>query len=307
MQYQGGKSRITTAIAAKIRELHHTATEIWEPFCGGGAVTLALAKAGFQVHASDNHEDLILMWQALMRGETEPFADVTEAEYQALKIAAPSARRGFVGFGASFGGGWWAGFGRRPYAPQRNMAAESLRNISRLIGLPASFTLADYTATPDNALAYCDIPYKGTKAYKGSPAFDHDAFWRWVRNRSGATFVSELRGPEDMQIVWRKELVSSNSRNSPTSKATASHAPREERLYYKPATIPAHELVDAAGVSGHDAAAHHADHGLHERDQPTAGLPAQRAERESEAPSTGGVLDAREQYFARRKAPSFDH
>ena len=109
MQYQGGKSRIASHIVSKIREMYPTATEIWEPFCGGGAVTLALAKAGFRVHASDSHEDLILMWQALMRGETAPFADVTEAEHAALRTAAPSARRGFVGFGASFGGGWWNG------------------------------------------------------------------------------------------------------------------------------------------------------------------------------------------------------
>lgn len=112
MRYQGGKSRIAGQIAAKIRELHPKATEIWEPFCGGGAVTLALAKADFEVHASDSHEDLILMWQALARGETEPFADVTEVEYQALKTALPSARRGFVGFGASFGGQWFKGFGK---------------------------------------------------------------------------------------------------------------------------------------------------------------------------------------------------
>jgi site-specific DNA-adenine methylase len=64
MRYQGGKSRIASHIAAKIREMYPTSTEIWEPFCGGGAVTLALAKAGFKVHASDSHEDLILMWQA---------------------------------------------------------------------------------------------------------------------------------------------------------------------------------------------------------------------------------------------------
>ena len=36
MRYQGGKSRIAAQIVAKIRELHPTATEIWEPFCGGG-------------------------------------------------------------------------------------------------------------------------------------------------------------------------------------------------------------------------------------------------------------------------------
>ncbi len=271
MRYQGGKSRIAGQIAAKIRELHPTATEVWEPFCGGGAVTLALAKVGFRVHASDNHEDLILMWQALMRGETEPFADVTEAEYAALKTAVPSARRGAVGFGASFGGGWWAGYAR---TEGRVFIQESYRNCARLVGLPITFTLADYTATPNDALVYADIPYKGTKPYKGGPAFDHDAFWTWVRNRSGATFVSELSGPEDMQIVWRKQHKSQNASNSPTTKGTSAIIEREERLYYKPATIPFHEPADAAGVPGHDAAAHHADHGLLEHEQSAAGLPA---------------------------------
>lgn len=235
MQYQGGKSRIATAIAAKIKELHPTAREIWEPFCGGGAVTLALAKVNFRVYASDNHEDLILMWQALMRGETEPFRDVTEAEYQALRDAPPSARRGFVGFGASFGGGWWSGFGRRPYAPQRNMAAESLRNISRLISFPVAFILADYRTVPDDALVYADPPYLGTKPYKGSPAFDNHAFWQWVRQRRGATFVSELQGPDDIELVWRKQHKSQNASNSPTTRGTSMIIEREERLYYKPA------------------------------------------------------------------------
>ena len=234
MQYQGGKSKIASHITAKIRELYPTATEIWEPFCGGGAATLALAKVGFKVHASDSHEDLILMWQALMRGETEPFADVTEVEYAALKTAAPSARRGFVGFGASFGGGWWSGFARHPYSIKRNSALESARNNARLHGLDITFTLADYTSTPDHILVYADPPYQGTKPYKGAPAFDHTAFWSWVRRRQGPTFVSELSGPDDIDIVWRKQHKSQNASNSPTTKATAKVIEREERLYFFP-------------------------------------------------------------------------
>ena len=231
MRYQGGKSRIAKDIAAKIRELHPTATEIWEPFCGGGAVTSALAKVGFHVHASDNHEDLILMWQALMRGETEPFADVTEAEYAALKTAPSSARRGAVGFGASFGGGWWAGFAR---TEGRVFIRESFRNCSRLKELEVTFTHTDYTTTPDDVLVYADPPYAGTKPYKGSPAFDHAAFWSWVRQRKGPTLISELIGPDDIDIVWRKAHKSQNASNSPTTKATAQIITREERLYYKP-------------------------------------------------------------------------
>ena len=238
MRYQGGKSRIAGQLAAKIREIHPTATEIWEPFCGGGAMTLALAKVGFRVHALDNHEDLILMWQALTKGETDPFVDVTETEYQALKTAGPSARRGFVGFGASFGGAWFGGFARRPYDPSRNICAETRRNIDRLVGLPVTFTLADYISVPDDVLVYADPPYAGTKPYKGAPAFDHAAFWSWVRNRSGPTFVSELTCPDpQLDIVWRKQHKSQNASNSPTTRATSKIIEREERLYYKPATI----------------------------------------------------------------------
>jgi site-specific DNA-adenine methylase len=231
MRYQGGKSRIASHIAAEIRKLYSTATEIWEPFCGGGAVTLALAKVGFKVHASDSHEDLILMWQALMRGETKPFTDVTEAEYVSLIRASPSARRGAVGFGASFGGGWFAGYAR---TEGRVFIQESFRNCSRLRDLDIAFTLTDYTSTPDHVLVYADPPYRGTKLYKGTPAFNHAVFWSWVRHRRGPTFVSELSGPDDIDIVWRKQHKSQNASNSPVTKATSKVIKREERLYFSP-------------------------------------------------------------------------
>lgn len=233
MRYQGGKSKIATAITAKIKELHPTATEIWEPFCGGGGMTGALLRVGFKVHASDAHEDLILMWHAAQRGD-DVFGPVTEAEHKELRTAPPSARRGFVGYSMSFGGAWFGGFARDSTG-KRDFAAEAVRNNAKILasGL-VEFRLSDYKSIPDDVLAYLDPPYKGTTQYKDRQTFDHAAFWQWVRQRSGPTFVSELQGPEDMQIVWRKDLVSSNSRNSPTSKATASHAPREERLYYKP-------------------------------------------------------------------------
>ena len=237
MRYQGGKSRIAGAIAAKIRELHPTATEIWEPFCGGGAVTLALARVGFRVHASDNHEDLILMWQALMRGETEPFADVTEAEFKRLKYAPTSARRGFVRFGGSFGGDFMAGYGRhRSDNPQRQFTwQDTQRNLQKFAQYRSclNFIHTDYKNTPDTTLVYADPPYAGTYAYQGR-TFDHAAFWAWVRQRKGPTFISELIGPDDIDIVWRKAHKSQNASNSPTTKATAQIITREERLYYKP-------------------------------------------------------------------------
>ena len=234
MQYQGGKSRIANTLAVKIRELHPAVTEIWEPFCGGGAMTLALAKVGFRVYASDSHEDLILMWQALLVG-TLDMSSVSEAEYAVLKKAEPSARRGFAGFGSSFGGGWFAGFARHSNG-NYDYSQVSRRVLEKLLSFKAQldFTLADYTTIPDDVLAYCDPPYIGTKPYKGASTFDHVAFWTWVKQRSGPTFVSELAGPEDIEIVWRKQHKSQNASNSPTTRATAQIIEREERLYYKP-------------------------------------------------------------------------
>lgn len=235
MQYQGGKSRIAGQLAAKIRELHPTATEIWEPFCGGGAMTLALAKAGFKVHASDTHVDLILMWQALLENALD-LTPVSEAEYTNLKTSPPSARRGFAGFGSSFGGGWFAGFARHAdgvydYSQVSRRVLEKMLPFQHLL----AFTLADYTTVPDDVLVYADPPYAGTKPYKGAPTFDHAAFWSWVRNRKGPTFISELTCPDSqLDIVWRKQHKSQNASNSPVTKATSEIIEREERLYYKP-------------------------------------------------------------------------
>lgn len=70
------------------------------------------------------------------------------------------------------------------------------------------------------------------------------------------------------------------------------------RISHHAGTIPAHDCADAAGVPGHDAPTHHADHGLLEHEQPAVGLPAQRAEGEPAAAGAGGAVDAREQYVA---------
>lgn len=230
MRYQGGKSRIAGRIVKTIQGLT-TERAIWEPFCGGGAVTIALAKAGFRVYASDSHEDLILMWQAILAGDTAVCADVTEEEHRQIRKEPPSARRGFVGYAASFGGTWFGGFAR---GGGRNYADESRRNNREILqaGVLPSFRHADYTSTPDHVVAYLDPPYAGTTSYKSAGKFDHDAFWSWVSRRQGATFISELSCPLDLPVVWRKQHKSQNASNSPTSKGAAI-IEREEKLFYK--------------------------------------------------------------------------
>jgi site-specific DNA-adenine methylase len=181
------------------------------------------------------------MWQALMRGETEPFADVTEEEFKRLKYAPASARRGFVRFGGSFGGDFMAGYGRHHSDnPQRQFTwQDTQRNLQKFTQYSSclDFIHTDYKSTPDTTLVYADPPYAGTYLYQGR-SFDHAAFWSWVRQRKGPTFISELTGPDDIDIVWRKAHKSQNASNSPTTKATAQIITREERLYYKPGVSP---------------------------------------------------------------------
>ncbi len=142
MRYQGGKSRIARPIAETIRRMYPDVEEIWEPFCGGGACTLALSKVGFKVHASDIHPDLIMMWRAVMAGDSSVWADVSEEEYASLRRAESSARRGFAGFGASFGGNWWGGFGRgaNPNPLKLNVGISSTNSASFTIRSTSSAT-----------------------------------------------------------------------------------------------------------------------------------------------------------------------
>jgi hypothetical protein len=172
-----------------------------------------------------------MMWQAVMAGDESVYADVTEEEYNALKNAPSSARRGFVGFGASFGGSWFGGYGRKDKAHVRDYVWESSQIELRRFAPTADFACHPYTYTPTDVLVYADIPYIGTKAYNRT-TFDHHAFWQWVRERNGPTFVSELTTPDGMQIVWRKAHKSQMTSNSPTSRATSGIVHREERLYY---------------------------------------------------------------------------
>ncbi len=238
MQYQGGKSRIASKLAAVIRKWLPNVEEIYDPFCGGGAMSLAFAKAGFRVRASDIHEDLILMWQAVMSGDTAVIADVSEIEYQQLKSAFASARRGFVGFGSSFGGTWWGGYARRKVSggmPAKIQPYQEAQNfVKRLIGLPITFTQRDYQSIPSLAAAYCDPPYRGTKPYPGQPPFDHNVFWNWVENRRGPTFISEIEAPDTAQCIWQQDYK--GQANNSDNASLVAYRTRTERLFYYPGT-----------------------------------------------------------------------
>lgn len=228
MKYLGGKARLAKHLVKVIADIEPGITTIAEPFCGGGWMTTELAKH-YQVMASDAHEDLILMWQAVMAGWVPPDV-VTEELYQQVKKTDPSPLRGFVGFACSFGARWFGGYARSRSV--RGYAAESQRAVLKqkvVMDNRVSFSCADYKETRIELsdAVYCDPPYKNTKGY-ATGAFDHEEFWAvmdsWTTNVP--VFVSEKTAPDGWTCVWEKEHSRSVRANHSTSYT--------EKLFYKP-------------------------------------------------------------------------
>ena len=216
----GGKSRLAKSIRdVTLSRVSDTNVTYWEPFVGGCGSFDVIAPSIPTARGSDLNPDLIQMWSALIQG-WEPPTSVSPEWYKELRDSDPSPERGFVGFGASFGGKWFGGYakgGKTSKGEPRNHAGESARNVlktrERLSGIDVQFTLGTYTdirPSPGDVV-YCDPPYRGTTEYKDS-GFDSDKFFAWAEelSRNGVhVFVSEYSAPEGWVEVYRKTLLSS--------------------------------------------------------------------------------------------------
>ena len=99
----------------------------------------------------------------------------------------------------------------------RSQRLESLQSLERYS--------TDYRDVPieDGGVVYCDPPYKGAGGYV-TGAFDHDAFYDWVRNAEFPVYVSEYSMPEDFIPVWEKPVAVLANQKGADGKVT-------ERLY----------------------------------------------------------------------------
>ena len=121
---------------------------------------------------------------------------------------------------------------------------ESLENLERLENIEKSQRLdklerlqslenlerfsVDYQSVPipDNAVIYCDIPYKGTNVYgkTKTDSFDYERFYDWAIQQKNI-YISEYSMPEDrFEIVAEKEHLS-------TMSATNNNCRSVERIY----------------------------------------------------------------------------
>jgi DNA adenine methylase len=230
MQFMGGKARIARRLEAEIRIRSAGRTAFIEPFLGGAHV-LPLLRDGFSYRgAGEVHEDLALLWQEARDGWVPPEA-VSRELYASLRHAPPSALRGFVGYGCSFGGKWFGGYASN--ARGDDFCGAARRGVLRkAAGLEGSLIhQRDYREwTPDaSTVVYCDPPYAGTTPYTGAPGWQPLAFWgvmeKWVA--AGAiVLVSEYTAPEGWDTALEFPVKVSLRKDSNTLTAT-------EKLFVK--------------------------------------------------------------------------
>ena len=86
---------------------------------------------------------------------------------------------------------------------------EQLEQLERLEPVKLTSLSYDEVDISENAIIYCDPPYKGTAEYKEGN-FDHAKFWDWVRNKSKThkVYVSEYQAPDDFEAILSFEQKS---------------------------------------------------------------------------------------------------
>lgn len=234
MQYASGKTKIKRRIADEIFKWENTHIEtdcnsgnrereskqtLVSLFCGSCAVETKLAPYFDNVVCNDKQEYLIEMYRAMQNGWLPPDT-LSENEYKYIKEHKDEnkALTAFAGFGCSFGGKWFGGYGRHgtkdKHAKKRSMCKESKRALVRDMEIlkDATFTCLDYKEVelPEGCVVYADPPYINKMAAFGlKQNFDTDEFWDYMRkiSKSHRVYISELIAPDDFECIWERTVL----------------------------------------------------------------------------------------------------
>lgn len=177
---------------------------------------------------NDNHKYLIALYKGLQDGYLLPL-DISEDEYNYVRQHKDEDEilAGFVGFGCSFGGKWFGGYGR---SKNRSHAQESRRALLRDMKVlqNVQFVCNDYhdVVLPKGCVIYADPPYNNTTGY-GNKRFDSEEFWVYARETSKEhlMFISEQSAPDDFISIWERPLTRTLDVNK------SNHFKATERLF----------------------------------------------------------------------------
>lgn len=238
MQYLGGKTRIAKYIAAEIGKVRRPGQLVWDAFCGGLSVSVALAKDG-PVMSTDACAPLIALYRMVQAG-WDPPSEVSRETYAAAKALPDSdPMKAFCGFGCSFGGKWFGGYahdatGKRHRSGRPTNYAHGTRKrlANDVPGRQLELACVDFTLVEpgpcDSAILYLDPPYAGTAGYTGAPPFDYDAFGQRVIEwcEFADVFVSEYDFPLGVCVFEGAQRTMVNAGMSGASLGAT------ERLFY---------------------------------------------------------------------------
>lgn len=221
MQYHGGKALLAKDFAPILRaDLDRLGGFFYEPFTGGFNVVPALGDSVKWALCGDLHPGLISLYSALRDRTWEPPEDLSEADYEWLKLDRDWSNpiTAFAAFGCSFGAFEFSTFAR-DHKRGRSYAATARRSLlkkQRAMGSHVEFRRQDFAEgaldcdlAHGHAVIYADPPYLGTAGYLGKP-FDHERFYRWcgtMAEAGHAVYIAEFSEPGsilDFEVAWEK-------------------------------------------------------------------------------------------------------
>lgn len=211
MKYTGGKYKVAKELATVISLFNPKV--YWEPFVGAGNV-IQYVDAPFKIGTDlDLH---IVSYLECIRDGWLPPTDVSEADHRFYKKYIPQSREEYalkaaIGYGCSFGGGFFHGFARDPKS-ERNYGREvhsgSIKQAPRLKDICFG-NLSYHEWIPTGVdVVYCDPPYANTTRCGNKEPFDSELFWLWCKAlvMCGVTvLVTEFSAPSFAVEIWNKE------------------------------------------------------------------------------------------------------
>jgi DNA adenine methylase len=239
--YHGGKQKIGKKLASIIHKESIDISEeegfqikgYCEPFCGMLGVYQHIPELfdneglKLEYKAGDTNTSVILMWKAVQQGWIPP-SKVSEKEYNILKNAPDSAKKGYVAHQYSFWGQYFKG-----YAPKYGHPSDSSPAVKRVTNIAKKVSNVSFSAKPyteysklKNYVIYCDPPYNNREQwYKG--CFDSEKFYEWCREMSenNIVFASDYNAPDDFEKIWSKDVKITGLQ------VKGAYVPRTENLY----------------------------------------------------------------------------
>lgn len=176
-----------------------------------------MIKSNVKTEWGDSHKNLISMWQKLQKGWCPPEV-ISEEEYIKVrnnKDSFPEHYVGYVGFHATFGAKYFAGYARgfkadgvTPRIESNEAYRNTMKQMSNLMDV--QFVCCDYSefSNAHNAVLYCDPPYENTTKYSTNK-FDYDKFWNWckVMSKNNYVYISSYEAPNDFKCIWHKDTL----------------------------------------------------------------------------------------------------